>query len=264
MTDDTPIVRVEREGHVARITLHNPARRNAMSHAMWAALGDVLEQAHGEAALHVLVLTGAGERAFCAGNDITEFADWRDDPLRHAEYQATSERAMTLLRTLPVPAIARIRGACVGGGMEMALACDLRLAGDDARFAITPARLGLGYSLDDVALVVERAGAAAARRLLYTGRMHDAAQALALGLVDEVHAAGELDAAVDALAVEIAGNAPLTVRALKAAIAQATRPPAERDRERVQRMVDACHASEDYREGQRAFAEKRPPRFTGR
>ncbi len=261
---DAADVHTRREGDVVRITLHNPARRNAVSFAMWRALGDTLEALHEDPHVRVAVLTGAGDRAFSAGNDIREFDTWRDDPARHAEYDTVSARAMALLRTLPVPAIARIRGACVGGGLEIALACDLRVAADDARFAITPARLGLGYKLDDVSLVVDTAGAAAARRLLFTGQMHCAAEAAAMGLVDRVTPPHALDAAVDDLAGAIAASAPLSVRALKAAIVEAVKPPGQRDRDRVQALVDACHASEDYQEGKRAFAEKRPPVFRGR
>jgi len=259
-----PRIETARDGHVLRVTVHNPTKRNAMCHSMWQALADTLAAAHDDQLLRVLVLTGAGDKAFCAGNDISEFKIWRDDPERHAAYDATSRRAMTLLRELPFPAIARVRGVCVGGGMEIALACDLRLAEAGARFAITPARLGLGYGLDDVSLVVDTVGASAARRLLFTARMHDADEALRMGLVDEVHSAAGLDAAVNELAVTIAGNAPLTLRAVKAAIAEACKSSGERDARRVQRLVDKCHASEDYQEGQRAFAEKRPPRFSGR
>jgi enoyl-CoA hydratase/carnithine racemase len=260
----SPAVHAQRDGHVARVTLHNPAKRNAMCHDMWQSLGDVLDAAHADPGLRVLVLTGAGDKAFCAGNDISEFSSWRNDPEAHARYDATARRAMTLLRTLPMPAVARIRGVCVGGGLEIALACDLRLADTGARFAITPARLGLGYKLEDVSLVLDTVGASAARRLLLTGRIHEADAALAMGLVDAVHPVAELDEAVGELATTIAGNAPLTLRALKAAITEACRPPGERDHERVRRLVDACNASADYQEGQRAFAEKRPPRFQGR
>lgn len=256
-------IEIERDQHVTRITLHNPAKRNAMCHAMWQGLGDALQAAHEDADLRVLVLTGAGDKAFCAGNDISEFKTWRNDPARHAAYDAASHRAMDLLRTLPVPAIARIRGVCVGGGLEIALACDLRIASDDARFAITPARLGLGYTLRDVSLVVDTVGAAAARKLLYTGRLHDAGEALAMGVLDVRATPDALDAAVDDLVQIIAGNAPLTIRALKAALGEAVKPSVQRDEARVQAMVDACHASADYQEGQRAFAEKRTPQFRG-
>jgi enoyl-CoA hydratase/carnithine racemase len=262
--DHEPRIDATRDGHVLYVTVHNPAKRNAMCHTMWQALADTLSAARDDTQLRVLVLTGAGEKAFCAGNDISEFKTWRDDPERHAAYDATSRRAMTALRELPFPSIARVRGVCVGGGMEIALACDLRVAGEDARFAITPARLGLGYGLDDVSLVVDTVGASAARRLLFTGLMHDAAEALRMGLVDEVHPVSTLDAAVNALAATIADNAPLTLRAVKAAIAEASRPASQRDAAAVQRLVDACHASEDYQEGQRAFAAKRAPRFSGR
>ena len=202
--NDTARIDTARQGHVLHITLHNPARRNAMCHSMWRDLGDALAGAASEPDLRALVLTGAGDKAFCAGNDISEFRTWRDDPEKHAAYEATSHRAMTLLRELPFPSIARIRGVCVGGGLEIALACDLRLADQASRFAITPARLGLGYKLEDVSLVVDTVGAAVARRLLFTARMHDAAEALRLGLVEEVHEASKLDAAVEDQQVEAA------------------------------------------------------------
>jgi enoyl-CoA hydratase/carnithine racemase len=261
---DTPGIHLDSDGHVARLTIHNPARRNAMCHAMWRELGDSLVAIEEDPDARVVILTGAGDKAFCAGNDISEFATWRDDPVRHEEYDRTSRRAMTLLRSLPVPVIARIQGVCVGGGMEIALACDLRLAHEDARFAITPARLGLGYKLEDVDLVVQTVGAPVARRLLFTGRMHSAREALSMGLVDEAHPGDALDAAVNELATTIAGNAPLTLSAVKAAIEEACKPPADRDEDRVQSLVDACHASDDYQEGQKAFAEKRAPQFMGR
>jgi enoyl-CoA hydratase/carnithine racemase len=257
-------IRLERDGHVARLVIDHRARRNAMRHSMWQELGRSLTTIEEDPDVRVVILTGAGDRAFCAGNDISEFSTWRDDPARHQEYDDTSGRAMTLLRSLSVPVIARIRGVCVGGGMELALACDLRFAAGNARFAITPARLGIGYKFEDVDLVVQTVGAAVARRLLFTGRMHSASEALSMGLVDEAHADGDLDAAVSALAATIAGNAPLTLRAEKAAIGEACKPVPDRDGARVQSLVDACHASDDYREGQRAFAEKRPPQFRGR
>lgn len=262
--NEHPGIGIEHDQHVTHITLRNPARRNAMCHAMWQQLGDALQAAHEDADLRVLVLTGAGDKAFCAGNDISEFKTWRNDPARHRAYDAASHRAMDLLRSVPVPVIARIRGVCVGGGLEIALACDLRIASDDARFAITPARLGLGYTLRDVSLVVDTVGAAAARKLLYTGRLHDAGEALAMGVLDVCVPPDALDDALADLVRTIAGNAPLTIRALKAALGEALKPGAQRDEARVQAMVDACHASEDYQEGQRAFAEKRAPQFRGR
>lgn len=257
-------IRIQRERHVTRITLHNPARRNAMCHSMWQGLGDALDAAHRDDQLRVLVLTGAGDKAFCAGNDISEFKTWRDDPARHTAYDAASARAMSLLRSVPVPVIARIRGVCVGGGLEIALACDLRVACDDARFGITPAKLGLGYTLRDVSLVVDTLGAASARRLLFTGRLYSADDAMAMGMLDALAPADEFDRVLEDLVDTIAGNAPLTVRALKAALDEALKPPSQRDEARVQAMVDSCHASEDYQEGQRAFAEKRAPVFRGR
>lgn len=261
---DTPGIHRAQDGHIARLTIHNPARRNAMCHAMWRELGDALNAVEEDPDTRVVILTGAGDKAFCAGNDISEFATWRDDPVRHEEYDRTSWRAMSLLRALSMPVIARIQGVCVGGGMEIALACDLRLAHENARFAITPARLGLGYKLGDVELVVKTVGASVARRLLFTGSMHSADEALSMGLIDQAHTDNDLDSAVNDLASTIAGNAPLTLRAVKAAIEESCKPPADRDEDRVQSLVDACHASEDYQEGKRAFAEKRTPEFKGR
>ncbi|MDX1431161.1 MAG: enoyl-CoA hydratase [Gammaproteobacteria bacterium] len=252
------------EGRIARVVIDNPARRNAVSFAMWGALADALERLAGDDEVRVVVLTGAGDRAFSAGNDISEFGEWRSHPERLARYNETSARACRALRLMPRPTIARIRGVCVGGGFELAQLCDIAVAAEDARFAVTPARLGLGYKLEDVELLVERIGARAARELLYTARMFDAAEAMRLGLVNRIVPVGELDACVDGYAADIAANAPLSVHAAKSIIAEATKPDGMRDRALCQALVDACHRSDDYQEGQRAFAEKRPPVFRGR
>jgi len=256
-------IEIQIEGHIACITINHPQRRNAMSYAMWCALGDALDTLFAQPQARVLVLSGAGDQAFCAGNDISEFSQWREDNEKLARYHRASDRAMQLLQEAPIPVIAKIRGACVGGGCELALVCDFRYAAEDARFAITPAKLGLGYKFEDVERVVAALGAGAARRLLLSGRLHRADEAQALGLVDGIVEPSCLDGEVLRLAAELAANAPLTLRALKAAIVEAGRPAAERDRERIQRLVDRCHTSLDYQEGQRAFAEKRPPRFKG-
>ncbi len=254
----------EVDGHIARLTINHPRRRNAVTYAMWKMFGDVLETVTADKNVRVIVLTGKGEQAFCAGNDISEFGQWRGNPEKLEQYDAQSGRVYRLLKNCEQPLIALVRGVCVGGGLELALLCDLRVAGDNARFGITPAKLGLGYKLEDVQLVVDEIGANRAKLLLFTGRLFDASEALRLGLVNQVAPLEEAAAVADALAAEIADNAPLTVRELKVAIGEARRPEGARNRARVQALVDACHASEDFKEGQKAFKEKRKPGFRGR
>ena len=172
--------------------------------------------------------------------------------------------AYEVIRGIEKPLVARVQGFAVGGGFELMQLCDLQIASAGARFAMTPARLGIGYTLHDVQLLVDRIGPRAAREMLFTGRLFDAAEAQRMGFVTRVVADEELDAAVDACAAEVAANAPLSIRAIKVAIGEALKPPADRDRARCEALAAACNRSEDYREGQRAFAERRSPEFRGR
>ena len=263
MSDPKHII-VERDGPLARVTLNRPERRNAVSFAMWQSLAATFENLAADTGVRVVILTGAGDRAFCAGNDISEFAEKRSTPEQVAAYDAANGHAYDVIRALEKPLIARVRGSAVGGGFELTQLCDLQIASDNARFAMTPARLGLGYKLEDVQLLVDSVGARAARELLLTGRLFDAQEAARLGFVTRVVPDADLDTAVDECAAEIAGNAPLSIRAIKAAISEALKPPADRDRERCAALAAACNQSEDYREGQRAFAERRPPQFRGK
>ena len=262
MTERGEIV-VETAAHVARLTITHPAKRNAVSYAMWREMSDALEALEDDADVRVVVVTGAGEQAFSAGNDISEFGQWRSSRARIAEYNRVTMRAYRALGGTAKPTIARIRGVCVGGGFELAQLCDIQVAAEDARFAVTPAKLGLGYKLEDVELLVRAVGVKSAKELLFTGRLFDAAHALRLGFVNRVVPGAELDAVVDGYAGEIAGNAPLSVRAAKLIIAEAVKPSQERDAGLCRRLVDACHESEDYQEGRRAFAQKRRPVFKG-
>ena len=262
--NDPKQILVERAGPVARVTINRPERRNAVSFAAWQSLAASFDNLAADPQVRVIVLTGAGDRAFCAGNDISEFAAKRSTPEQVAAYDAVVEHAYEVIGGIEKPLVARVRGSAVGGGFELVQLCDLRIAGAGARFAMTPARLGLGYKLADVQLLVDRIGAGAAREMLLTGRMFDAAEAERMGFVNRVVPDADLDAAVDSCAAEIAANAPLSIRAIKVAIGEALKPPADRDRARCDGLAAACNQSEDYREGQRAFAERRAPDFRGR
>ena len=255
---------VRRDGHVARVVINRPERRNALSLAAWQSLAAAFDNLAADPGVRLVILTGAGDHAFCAGNDISEFAKKRSTPEQFATYDGVVEHTYDVIRAIEKPIVARVRGFAVGGGFELMQLCDLQIAGAGARFAMTPARLGLGYKLEDVQLLVDRIGPRAAREMLFTGRLFDAEEAERMGLVTRVVPDEDLDAAVDACAAEIAANAPLSVRAVKVAICEALKPPADRDRARCDDLAAACNRSEDYREGQRAFAERRPPEFRGR
>ena len=212
----------------------------------------------------MIVVRGAGDTCFCAGDDISEFKHLRSTPEGVAAYHATTARAYRALREVPKPTIARIAGFCIGGGLELAQLCDIQIAAETASFAVTPAKLGIGYKLADVLLLTGNVSAKHAKELLFTGRRFPAADALRWGLVNRVVPAAELDAVVDEYAAEIAANAPLSVRAAKLLVHEAVKQATDRDIALCQRLVDACDGSADFIEGQRAFAEKRKPRFKGR
>ncbi len=262
MTSDRIIA--EKHASIARFVINNPERRNAMSLAMWQRMGEVFEAWAQDQEVRVVVVRGAGEKAFSAGNDISEFKSLRSSPESIDEYSRITARAYTALGTIPKPTIARIDGFCIGGGVEIAQLCDIQIAADSARFAVTPAKLGLGYKLEDVMLLVQNMSMKHAKELLMTGRMFSADEALRMGLVNRVVPSADLDAVVDDYASMIAANAPLSVKAAKLIVCEAQKESAERDLARCQQLVDDCHASEDYQEGQSAFAEKRKPRFRGR
>ena len=245
---------------VARVTIDRPDKRNALSSAEWQGLRAVAAQLAADPALRVVLLQGAGDAAFSAGADIAEMQRNLADPVRMKAMQQVVLDAQADWERLPMPTIAVIRGACTGGGCGLALACDLRLASPDAFFAIPPAKLGLAYSLADTKRLQDLVGPSRAKEILFTGRRVGAAEALAIGLVNELVAADALASRADALAREIAGNAANSVRAAKTVVAMiASGVLAETPESR--RFYDESFGSPEFAEGARAFMEKRPPRF---
>jgi enoyl-CoA hydratase len=247
---------------VAVVTFNNPAKRNALSSDIRAALPGLLTALQADDGVRVVIITGAGDKAFASGADISEFADRRTSPEARAEYDRVAAALSQAWDSLAKPLIAMIRGFCIGGGLFTALHADIRIASDDSQFGVPAARLGLGPGLSGVNALTSLTGPATAAEILFSARRYPAADALRMGLVNRVVPAGSLLGETMSLARTIAANAPLTVAAAKAAIRAAgqSRP----DLARVEAMIEACFRSEDYREGQRAFAEKRPPAFSGR
>jgi enoyl-CoA hydratase/carnithine racemase len=249
---------------VARITFNQPEKRNALSVEMRAALPKVLAALQADPEVRVVVLTGAGTQAFVSGADISEFGARRTAPDARAEFDRAASDAGRAWLALEKPVVAMIRGFCIGGGLLTALQADIRIASEDAQFGVPAARLGLGYGLAGVEALVEVVGAAWAAEILFSARRLDAREAERIGLVNRVVPVDRLEAEVTQLTHAIRDNAPLTVAACKAALREARRDPHKRDVQRVAALVEACFRSQDYKEGQRAFAEKRPPRFSGR
>jgi enoyl-CoA hydratase len=254
---------VEVTGAIALLTLNNPAKHNALSLDMRAALPDLLQQLQADDGVRVVVVTGAGDRAFASGADISEFAQQRTSAADRAEYDRAQEAIGRAWETLAKPVIAMIRGFCMGGGLLTALQADIRIASDNSQFGIPAARLGLGYGFASVLTLINLIGPAWTSEVLLSARRFSAAEALQMGLVNRVVPATELRGEVMTLATGIAANAPLTVAACKAAIREAGRPSDQRDMTRVAALIESCYRSQDYLEGQRAFAEKRQPQFSG-
>ena len=248
---------------IARLVFNNPEKRNAVSLAMWEAVSDAVAGFAADASVRVLLVSGAGGKAFVSGADISRFEQERTGEDAVARYNTAAEAAYVALAAFPRPVIAAIDGACVGGGLALAVSCDIRIAAEDSRFGLPAARLGLGYPFSGISRLIGIVGRAAAAEILFTATLYDAAQAKDWGLVNRVVQAGEVQAAAEALAAQIAANAPLTVAAAKRALVEHAKDPAARDLAAVQAMVLAAFASDDYREGQAAFRDKRPPRFTG-
>jgi enoyl-CoA hydratase len=253
-----------RDDGVAWLVLRNPGKLNAVRLEMWQALPPALAALAADPAVRVIVLRGHGDQAFASGADNSEFATHRKDATSASQYEAVTATAFAALLECEKPLVAMLQGACIGGGLAIAVSADLRIAADDTVLALPPARLGLGYHLAGVERVVQVVGPSAAAEMFFTARQYRADEALAVGLVNRVVPKAELVADTERYVRDIATNAPLTIRAAKRAIREVARPPGERDAGTVARLIAACFESVDYAEGVRAFLEKRRPRFNGR
>src|SRR5215472_3142007 len=249
---------------VGVITFNNAEKRNAMSLEMWEGLGHALAELRDDPAVRVVVLVGAGDKAFVSGADISQFEKTRHNAAASEEYSRRSAEQRALLADYPKPTISCIRGFCLGGGMQVAMLTDIRIAAEDSQFGIPAARLGIAYGYDGLRNLVSLVGPSWARLIMYTGMRIDSKEALRIGLVERVLPDAELWGATMEIARTISENAPLAIKAAKITIAQVLKDPAERDMAAIKQISIDCMDSEDFREGRRAFMEKRKPQFKGK
>lgn len=251
------------DGQIGWLIFNNPARHNALSLDMWQGIADVLRTFGSDPNVRVAIMRGAGGKAFVSGADISEFDQHRANADQRATYGEVAGDANRELARFTKPLLALIEGYCIGGGLATALAADIRIATPDSRFGIPAAKLGLGYEYEGLAKLARIVGPSRARDIMFSARFMDAQEALAMGLINTIHERVDIEAEVLAYAHRIAGNAPLTVAAAKAAVNAFERGSQSEEVARVRQLVDGCFNSEDYKEGRRAFREKRTPDFRG-
>jgi enoyl-CoA hydratase len=254
----------EKTDGIGWMTFNNPARRNAIGFAMREAILEILADFESDPDVRVIVMKGAGDKAFVSGSDISEFAERRATPEQREIYDELSARVGAAYHNIEKPLIAMIRGFCLGGGLGTAMQADLRIASDDSQFGIPAAKLSIGYPYHNMKKIIDVVGPAKTKEIMFTGRRFSTAEALAMGLVNQVVPVEALEKMVHDLAATIAGNAPLTIRASKTIVNEAMKSPEDRDLALCQEQVDACMNSSDFAEGRTAFMEKRKPEFMGK
>jgi len=252
------------DGRTLHVRFSNPARHNALSVEMWEAVPPLLRLAQEDDRVRLVVFSGAGDKAFVSGADISQFEDMRAAREAVTRYEAMAEEALSAIYDFPKPTLACIRGYCIGGGVNVAISCDIRIASTDSTFAIPAARLGLGYRYSAMKNLVDLIGPGAAKDLFYTARRIDASEAKAIGLVSRICAPEALDTLLGEYTGALADNAPLTVAAAKAIMREILKPSPELDMALCASLIRGCFESADYTEGRTAFMQKRKPIFTGR
>jgi enoyl-CoA hydratase len=252
-----------KEGGVGILTFNNPERHNAVSLEMWEATKRILDGFAADDDVRVVVLTGAGGKAFVSGADISKFASERATLEASRAYNVKSDAAYTSVADFPKPTIAMIKGYCIGGGVGLAVCCDLRICSDNSRFAVPAAKLGLGYGYSGLKRLVDIVGPSFAKEIFYTARQFDAQEAHSMGLVNRVVPAADLETYVKSITDMICANAPLTIKAVKFTVGEMLKDETKRNLARSTELVERCFASRDYTEGRTAFMEKRKPVFTG-
>lgn len=252
------------EDTTLHIRFNNPARHNALSVDMWEAIPPLLALAETDDRIRLVVFSGAGEKAFVSGADITQFEDMRAAREAVTRYEEMAENALMGIYNFSKPTLSAIRGFCIGGGVNVAISCDIRIASADSVFSIPAARLGLGYRYSAMKNLVDLIGPGAAKDLFFTARKIDAAEAKDMGLISRVCAPEQLPTLLAEYTSALAANAPITVHAGKAITAQILKPSPELDMALCQHLIQGCFASADYAEGRKAFMEKRKPVFKGK